>query len=64
MRKTRAFDDLPQHEQAAMTVNTALEAQASGLPLVANEAKLDNITGILIWIPGYTLKNGAVVEAT
>ena len=62
-KKPQLFEDLPRHEQAAMVIHTALAAKASGLPLVANEADHAGQIGFLIWIPDYTLKSGAVVEA-
>jgi hypothetical protein len=57
------FNDMPRHDMVGMIIATALEAKQAGLPLIAVNATRQGVRGLMVWMPGYIVENGAVIIA-
>jgi hypothetical protein len=55
------FKDLVTHDAIALVTNTAVVARDSGHPVKVAVANYQGSWGILVWMPGYHMVNGAVV---
>ena len=63
VRQTVGFSDLAPHDIVGMIVATTLEAQRSGIELVISNGRRNGQGGVMVWIPNFTIENGAVVVA-
>jgi uncharacterized protein GlcG (DUF336 family) len=61
MSKHTDFSDLSPHDAIALVANSAVVARESGHPVEVAVARRNGVTGILVWMPGYLMQNGAVV---
>lgn len=57
------FSDMQPHDAVAMIVNTAVTAINSGHNMKVYDTKREGKRGLLIWMPGFVIENGAVIKA-
>ena len=51
------FSDMSPHDMMRLVANTALVAKESGGNLSVFSGKLKGESGVMVWIPGYSIEN-------
>lgn len=57
------FDDLDEHDAIALLTNVAVQMREDGHAIDVRHARLSGRPGILIFMPGYELRDGLIRRA-